>query len=551
MMFKKVCTVLLMISILSTFLFSSSVCGADEKKKVMLVYDIKKIFDAKEDSTNVLYNLIHHFSVTVDMVGLDEYKKGAVEAYDYVFVCFYEKNAYYKQDFFEDIEAYKGEIIWIGEKVDRFVRGNYPQFRYVGKKTNLLEVEYNGQNYKIPNELNYNIIMPVSETIGEDVKVVATLLDGASKYPYILEMGKFRYVARLEVDYGPLYYIFSDYLYNIFDVESTGINKVFVRIEDIHPLREPETLREIADYLYSQKVPFMIALIPAYLNPESREYITISDKPAFAEAVRYMVEKGGSIILHGYSHQYYNSESGEGFEFWDAKTDAPLKEDTAQWIEERVSLGVKECLRNGIYPLAFEPPHYAMNQEGYVELKKYFSTVVAHYQSSDIGFTSSTFPYEIRGSKYFNLLIPENMGFVELDLEEKSVKDIVEKAEELRIVRGYTGGFFFHPYMDIKYLKQIVEGLKERDFAFFALTDIENWVKIHDIHIYNEGEKAVSRSVVTETGLGYKKVVNKQLEKPTLYLAIFVLLIVLSLVIIFLWYRWRTTKAMFEMKQHF
>ena len=38
---------------------------------------------------------------------------------------------------------------------------------------------------------------------------------------------------------------------------------------------------------------------------------------------------GGSIIIHGYTHAYRYSETGEGFEFWDAKADQPITSENA------------------------------------------------------------------------------------------------------------------------------------------------------------------------------------------------------------------------------
>ncbi len=39
-----------------------------------------------------------------------------------------------------------------------------------------------------------------------------------------------------------------------------------------------------------------------------------------------MQDDGAAIIMHGYTHQFYDSETGEGFEFWDVKTDQPIRQ---------------------------------------------------------------------------------------------------------------------------------------------------------------------------------------------------------------------------------
>lgn len=42
------------------------------------------------------------------------------------------------------------------------------------------------------------------------------------------------------------------------------------------------------------------------------------------------------------------------------------------FVKDRVLNGLRVCIENGIYPLAFEAPHYAMESEGYKELKIFF-----------------------------------------------------------------------------------------------------------------------------------------------------------------------------------
>ncbi|WKK94798.1 DUF2334 domain-containing protein [Clostridioides difficile] len=63
-----------------------------------------------------------------------------------------------------------------------------------------------------------------------------------------------------------------------------------------------------------------MALIPAYVNPKNHKVITLSESPEIVKAIKYMQDKGGTVILHGYTHQYKKEEvSGEGYEFWDGK----------------------------------------------------------------------------------------------------------------------------------------------------------------------------------------------------------------------------------------
>ena len=346
------------------------------------------------------------------------------------------------------------------------------------KKSKMLSVSYRNKSYKISPIETFYMIDRCRSDINTDEEIISSVTDGTNSFPYIYRNNKIHFITAFSV-VEPLYYIFSDYLYDVFNVEGSYDGEIFVRIEDVHAYKDGNRLREIADYLYEQKVPFMIALIPVYSNGEN-EGDSIKDNKDFSMTVKYMVDRGGSIILHGYTHQYFGHESGEGFEFWDGDKSKQVSHDIDKWVEDRVTKGILDCVSSGIYPLAFEAPHYAISQKGYGELKKYFSTYVGQYQNNDYFFSTVTYPFVIKNSNEFNILITENLGYIEAGNEENSVKNILNEAEALKIVRDFKGGFFFHSDIDIKYLKQTIKELKKRKFSFFSLYDFDNKVKIKD-----------------------------------------------------------------------
>ena len=68
----------------------------------------------------------------------------------------------------------------------------------------------------------------------------------------------------------------------------------------------------------------MVAVIPIYTDPESGETHTFADSPELLKTLKEMQRDGGSIVLHGYTHQFRSSETGEGFEFWDVENNTPI-----------------------------------------------------------------------------------------------------------------------------------------------------------------------------------------------------------------------------------
>src|SRR5690606_24686051 len=63
------------------------------------------------------------------------------------------------------------------------------------------------------------------------------------------------------------YLAFCDLLFDALAPATPERHRALVRIEDVSPASEPAALRAIADYLHSEGVPFGIATIPSYEDP--------------------------------------------------------------------------------------------------------------------------------------------------------------------------------------------------------------------------------------------------------------------------------------------
>lgn len=59
-------------------------------------------------------------------------------------------------------------------------------------------------------------------------------------------------------------------------------------------------------------------------------------------------------------------------------------------------------------------------------------------------------------------------------------KAILTDAKNTLVVRDGWGSFFFHTFLDIQLLKDIVEGLDELGYHFVSLADYNNKVRSHD-----------------------------------------------------------------------
>lgn len=530
-----VLSIVLTISNFSLSSYASEITSSTDK--VLIIYDSKKETAYNRDILNIMRTLLGRFSSDIELLKLSNYD-GEINKnyYSHIFILGINENSYNNdkntKNLISSLNSYKGTICWLGYGIENLLEHKKYNLDYVGKTNNIVSVNYRGKSYNLDEHYVFNIV----ESKDTSNKVIGSINDTLNKYPYIINDKNLFYVSKLDLD-GVLFYIFCDSLNDIFNIKTFDKGRIFVRIEDVHAFREPKNLVEIADYLSSKNIPFTIALIPAYVNPKNHKVITLSESPEIVKAIKYMQDKGGTVILHGYTHQYKKEEvSGEGYEFWDGKKDEPLKENMKIFVKDRVLNGLRVCIENGIYPLAFEAPHYAMESEGYKELKKYFSTYIGQHQNNDKKFSTNTYPYIIRDTEEFNIFIPENLGYI--DPEDKfTFQNIKENLDKLSIVRGFSGGFFFHSYLNIEYLKNTIEYLEKQNIEFMNLRDFNNWVKVDEIQIRNNGDEIIVNydkdlDELTKSDTRFKSISN--ISKILIFI---VSISVLIFVIIFIYFK--------------
>ncbi|PBF20497.1 cell wall anchor protein [Clostridioides difficile] len=530
-----VLSIVLTISNFSLSSYASEITSSTDK--VLIIYDSKKETAYNRDILNIMRTLLGRFSSDIELLKLSNYD-GEINKnyYSHIFILGINENSYNNdkntKNLISSLNSYKGTICWLGYGIENLLEHKKYNLDYVGKTNNIVSVNYRGKSYNLDEHYVFNIV----ESKDTSNKVIGSINDTLNKYPYIINDKNLFYVSKLDLD-GVLFYIFCDSLNDIFNIKTFDKGRIFVRIEDVHAFREPKNLVEIADYLSSKNIPFTIALIPAYVNPKNHKVITLSESPEIVKAIKYMQDKGGTVILHGYTHQYKKEEvSGEGYEFWDGKKDEPLKENMKIFVKDRVLNGLRVCIENGIYPLAFEAPHYAMESEGYKELKKYFSTYIGQHQNNDKKFSTNTYPYIIRDTEEFNIFIPENLGYI--DPEDKfTFQNIKENLDKLSIVRGFSGGFFFHSYLNIEYLKNTIEYLEKQNIEFMNLRDFNNWVKVDEIQIRNNGDEIIVNydkdlDELTKSDTRFKSIYN--ISKVLIFI---VSISVLIFVIIFIYFK--------------
>lgn len=462
----KLFSLLLLIFFLTLFLSSSPGQAAGDFSSHQAQTAIIVQDDSSAEAV-VLQDLLGHFPITAQVVAIEDYRPGSLENYD---VAFFVKrdNSPIRSDLLDDIANSSSTIVWIGFGLDQFAAGRsmdrygftpegvsatneYTHVWYHVRETTTLSPEADLIVLRDTNIAHVNAFMTGSKTVA----------------PYIVNAGKFWVVADVPLKNTTQhnsYMVFADVLHEMVGATNHPTQHLaLIRIEDVHPEVEQDKLRAIADYLHSVGIPFSIALIPIYENPATGEQISISDKPGFVDTIHYMEKMGGSIVLHGYTHQY-SGETAIDYEFWNGAEDRPPRAESEGWIKEKLSAALNECWRNEIYPVAWVTPHDNASD--------FTQSVMARYFPVYYGRRGNDFyPYVIEMDHWGQKIIPETMGYVQLQ-ETAGNNRQVPKASELIAVRDSIANAFFHPVMDLDLLKQLTTEVRSAGFQYVSLTSL-------------------------------------------------------------------------------
>ena len=347
---------------------------------------------------------------------------------------------------------------------------------------------------------------------------------GLHTTPYITQAANLWYVAD-----NPLAYItitdrflaFADVLYDILGItynDNTQTRRAHVRIEDVSPAADPVQLKAIADYLYSQNVPFSVAVIPEYRDPlgtyttpiGTPESLNLNQATAVAAALQYMVARGGKIVQHGLTHQYastrncYTGVTADDYEFYQVGKDpttlkpfyqGPLPGDSIAWATNLVKRGRNSLTRWKLAPVAWSTPHYVASPADYAAFKSLFPLSVdrgAYFSTAD-GTThvfNQLTPYVIPKDVYGITRFPENLGYTSAGMSSDPTlnpygftpepaimpADLIAGAQANLVVRDAWASFYIHHDLEVDtvnvtlpYLEQLVVGIKALNYTFIPL----------------------------------------------------------------------------------
>lgn len=290
-----------------------------------------------------------------------------------------------------------------------------------------------------------------------------------------------------------------------------------IKFEDIGPGGEYgdeeslQKLRVIVDYLYSQNIPFHVALIPRYVDTADFNYdksVADTSDPyiqSFNSTIQYMIDHAGNIGLHGYTHQFDGwTISGTGEEFFSAsRTDSSTPPDDqpeavfyksallSSYAASRILQGYNAVNQANIkLAYGFSTPEYTASLTQYGVLETYSGLFFEDPPNVPILTVRTVTTLDTDRPFYRGVVyIPTPLGFVSGSDPQGSVNRICNN------LPSYTeedvAAFFYHPVLDFpfititssgvvyddnSYLKQLVRCFQQQGFTFVSVYQVTNFI---------------------------------------------------------------------------
>lgn len=476
--------------LLAGFLLCPSSAAADAKNVLIVVEGATSLKNYAMGDGRQLATLLGHFQTTTRIIGVREYQRGDVQRYDYVFYVGFHASNPVPGIFADDVLKTSTPLIWLNTGFREFSLRPEAKAKYgfvvsrFDSTSVFTSVRSRGQVFS-KGEPNLNII---EITNRQQVEVLATAASGKTRQevPYMVRSGNLLYVgdspfaSAAETD---RYILFADMLHDILHEEHDTSHTALIRIEDVSPMDNPGRLREIADLLSARGVPFLVGVIPFYVDPGQGIHVSLSDKPDLVDALKYMVQNGGTIVMHGVTHQY-KGVTAMDYEFWDESTNGPIRDETVEGIQRKLDMGIQEFMRNGLYPMVWETPHYAASFRLYQTIARYFNTAMEQRLAIEDFDYSQFFPYVIERDLFGQRIFPENLGYIPLDPDkEKSrgyVRSVIEKARGALAVRDGFAACFFHEFLDLDLLTELVDGIQSLGYEYMDMREQKLWAMTRD-----------------------------------------------------------------------
>ena len=456
-------------------------------------------------------NLLNHFGVGVTRQAVEKYKSGQLGIYSCGFYVGSNYGNALPAAFKKDVVANTLPFCWMGYNLwevawnaaqtgwnSAFTSAFGFQFAYLDA-TGFPNVLYNGTT--LTKQLFDPVQGDVTITNPSIATVLATSTNGTGTEPYITRGANFWYVADNPLEYVPTnrgddrYLAFCDILNDVTGVPMPTKKQAVIRIEDVSAICDSASLRGIADTMYALNAPYVVCVIPDYMDPlgvynnGTPLEIQMQTSQQFISDLQYMQSEGAQLIMHGVTHQYsnvanpVNGVSADDVEFFRVEFDAngveqaigPVTEDSASWVTKRLASGFSLMNKAGFAsPTGWNTPHYFATPTDYKVFEKDFwysmdrVLTYATNNASNLEYLIQPSPYTFT-DEYANYRLPETLGYCDPYGTSGIVNlpaNMIGYANAISCVRGGIAGMYYHWFLGTTMLQQLVQGIQAAGFTF-------------------------------------------------------------------------------------
>jgi len=318
--------------------------------------------------------------------------------------------------------------------------------------------------------------------------------DPQTTNPYIICGAALCYVADQPLYYSVddgRYLALVDFLHEYYQSGVAEKRYALIRLEDLAPKVTPvPELYALADRLAAEGIPFSFGVVPIFKDPEGIYFppgseFHFDDDPEFVAAIEYLLAMGGTMIMHGVTHQHDMGISRVDWEFVEGLNNQPLPYDSEQWVRDIIEYGLAEFAAQGWSPVIWETPHYAASHGDYTVFADYFSLYyeqplvfplppdAAPVFAQQLYPQSQTTPYYTPTAPFGMGVIPETLGYLDPAVPYLTPPALLERADALSVVRDGVASFFAHVgLVSSESIFTVVSGLQERGYEFVSVPEL-------------------------------------------------------------------------------
>jgi uncharacterized protein YdaL len=476
--------------------------------KALILYDsVGEYASLAKVYATMASNLASHFAHP-DVQPVDRYRAGEIDGYRSVVYVGVVQGEQLPGTFLMDAATTTKPMMWLGANIDQLLAVaawfHVPLGWEVSDNDNRAypSVTYKG-TVLTRNAADAGTLVDISGVDSWSTEVLATAATASGEQtPWAVRSRSITYIAEVPLDAEDVstdrYLAVTDLMFDVFGRHSQPRHRALLRLEDVGPNSDPVELMQVAQMLAARHAPYSFALYPVYrdaITVHPRRTIYLYQRPEMIRAVAYMLMHGGTLVLHGLTHQFgnlanpLNGQSASDFEFYRVHRvpngvlvyDGPVPGDSQAWARQRMQEAIDEVTRVGLpRPQIWEFPHYGASTDDYAAAKQLFSARYGRpqlYSTAWHGGPMSPYifdqcaPYVIH-DVYGSTVLPENLGYVEgPPVPAKgggSLAGIVTGARANLVVRDGVASFFFHPYLGVGRLGHLLDQFSSLGYTFVS-----------------------------------------------------------------------------------